>query len=79
MDQVWLFDRPNKLDQIRSGLLVFSDGTSLRTGELPDEAKQGLQIKFAPKRITWLVFVVNEVKPGSPNIGLSEMAVFRSQ
>ena len=79
VDRVWLFDRPNKLDQIRSGLLVFSDGTSLRTGELPDEAKQGLQIKFAPKRITWLVFVVNEVQPGSPNIGLSEIAVFRRQ
>ncbi|HRY50393.1 MAG TPA: hypothetical protein P5186_20260 [Candidatus Paceibacterota bacterium] len=79
VDQVGLFDRPNKLDQIRSGLLVFSDGTSLRTGELPDEAKQGLQIKFPPKRIPWLVFVVNEVKPGFPNIGLSEIAVFRSQ
>ena len=38
-----------------------------------------LQIKFAPKRITWLVLVVNEVKPRFPNIGLSEIAVLRSQ
>jgi hypothetical protein len=28
------------------------------------------------RRIKWLIFAVNEVKPGSPNIGLSEIAVF---
>lgn len=79
VDRVWLFDRPNPLDQIRSGYLFFSDGTSVPTGELPDLAKQGAEIKFPPKRIRWLVFAVNEVKPGSPNIGLSEIAVFRSR
>ena len=79
IDRVWLFDRPNKLDQIRSGLLVFSDGTSIKTGELPDEAKKGLQVKFPPKRVKWLIFAINEAKPGSPNIGLSEIAVFRRQ
>lgn len=79
IDRVWLFDRPNPLDQIRSGLLVFSDGSSIRTGELPDDARQGLEVKFHEKRVRWLIFAVNEVKPGSPNIGLSELAVFRSR
>ncbi|MCX6904463.1 MAG: hypothetical protein NTW03_13470, partial [Verrucomicrobia bacterium] len=79
IDRVWLFDRPNKLDQIRSGLLVFSDGTSITTGELPDEAKKGLEVKFPPRRVKWLIFAINEVKPGSPNIGLSEIAVFRTR
>ncbi|MGB9604001.1 MAG: DUF7402 domain-containing protein, partial [Limisphaerales bacterium] len=77
IDRVWLFDRPNDLDQITSGMLVFSDGTSIKTGELPDDAKKGLEITFEPKTVKWLLFVVDTVKPKSPNIGLSEIAVFR--
>jgi hypothetical protein len=78
IDRVWLFDRRNELDQIRSGLLVFSDGSTIPTGELPDDAKQGLQVKFPPKRVKWLVFIPNEVKPSTLNIGLAEIGVFRS-
>jgi hypothetical protein len=76
IDRVWLFDRPNNLDQIASGMLVFSDGTTLATSMLPDDARQGLEVHFAPKTVTWLAFIVTGVKPGSPNIGLSEIAVF---
>jgi hypothetical protein len=78
IDRVCLFDRPNKLDQIKSGRLMFSDGSSIATGELPDDARQGLEVRFPVKKIKWLIFAVNEVKPGSPNIGLSEIAVYRS-
>ncbi len=77
IERVWLFDRPNNLDQVKSGMLIFSDGTSIKTGELPDDAKQGLEVKFAPKKVKWLIFVVDSVKPGCMNIGLSEIAVFR--
>jgi hypothetical protein len=76
ISRVWLFDRPNKLDQITSGLLVFSDGTTLATGELPDDARQGLEVRFPPKTVNWLAFIVTGAKPGSPNIGLAEWAVF---
>lgn len=76
IDRVWLFDRPNDLDQVRSGVLLFSDGTTLRTGALPDDARQGLEIRFAARKVRWLVFAVDEVKPNSPNIGLAEIAVF---
>jgi hypothetical protein len=76
VDKVWLFDRPNNLDQITSGMLVFSDGTTLNTGALPDDAKQGREVSFAPKTVTWLAFIVTGAKQGSPNIGLSEIAVF---
>jgi hypothetical protein len=79
IDRVWLFDRPNNLDQVRSGLLLFSDGSTIKTGELPDDAKKGLEIKFPLKRVKWLMFAVNEVKAGSPNIGLAELAVFRGK
>ncbi len=79
IDRVWLFDRPNALDQITSGMLVFSDGSTLTTGALPDDAKQGLEVAFEPKTVTWMVFVVTGVKKGSPNIGLSEVAVFQAR
>jgi hypothetical protein len=79
IERVWLFDRPNNLDQIKSGLLIFNDGNTIRTGELPDDAKKGLEISFPPKKVKWLIFAVDEVKSGSPNIGLAEMAVFRSR
>jgi len=79
IDRVWLFDRPNTLDQVTSGMLVFSDGSTLRTGALPDDARQGLEVSFPPKTVRWLVFVVSGVKKGSPNIGLAELAVFRAK
>ena len=77
-DRIWLFDRPNNLDQITSGLLVFSDGTTLKTGPLPDDAKRGLEVRFPAKTVNWVAFLVTGAKAGSPNIGLAELAVFRA-
>jgi len=79
IDRVWLFDRRNDLDQVRSGMLFFSDGTSIKVGALPDDARQGVEIKFPAKRVKWLIFAVNEVKPSTLNIGLAEIAVFRTR
>jgi hypothetical protein len=79
IDRVWLFDRPNALDQITAGLLVFSDSTTMRTGALPDDAKQGLEVSFPPREVTWLALLVTGTKPGTPNVGLSEIAVFGSK
>ena len=75
--RVQLFDRPNPLDQVTGGKLEFSDGTSIALEKpLPDGAAQGLEIAFEPKTVCWLKFTVTAVKPGSPNIGLAEIAVF---
>ncbi len=79
INRVWLFDRPNTLDQVTGGMLVFSDGSTLATGALPDDASQGLEVSFEPKTVEWLIFAVTAVKSGSPNIGLSEIAVFRAK
>ena len=79
IDRMWLFDRANDLDQITSGMLVFSDGTTLATGALPDDARKGLEVTFPPKTVTWVAFLVTGCKKGSPNIGLSEIAVFARQ
>ena len=74
--RVQLFDRPNTVDQVTGGLLVLSDGTSIRIDALPDDARKGLEICFPPKRVKWLLLVIDSVKPGTLNVGLSELAVF---
>jgi hypothetical protein len=79
VDRVQLFDRPNDLDQVTSGMLVFSDGSTINTGELPDNAQKGLEIGFEPKTVRWLIFAVNRTKPSTLNIGLSEIAVFSTK
>ena len=73
--KITLHDRPNVLDQIQAGLLVFSDGTTLAVGELADNGKTGTEVTFAPKTVAWVAFFVTKVKPGSPNIGLAEIIV----
>jgi len=75
--RIWLFDRPNtSVDQVTAGRLVFSDGTTLPVGPLPDDATAAREVTFDPKTINWLTFIVTEVKPKTQNAGLSELAVF---
>jgi len=77
INRIWLFDRPNThADQVAAGTLIFSDGSSINVGELPDDASAAKEITFGPKEITWLKFVVTSVKPETQNIGLAEIAVF---
>ena len=75
--RIWLFDRPNtSVDQVTAGRLVFSDGTTLPVGPLPDDATAAREVTFNPKTINWLTFIVTEVKPKTQNAGVSELAVF---
>jgi hypothetical protein len=77
INRIWLFDRPNThADQVIAGTLIFSDGSSIKVSELPDDASAAKEITFSPKEITWLKFVVTAVKPDTQNIGLAEIAVF---
>ena len=79
INRIWLFDRPNThADQITAGTLTFSDGSSIIVGKLPDDASAAREITFPPKKVTWLKFVVTDVKPETLNIGLSEIAVFKN-
>lgn len=74
---VVLVDRPNTLDQITAGRLELSDGTAIELKQpLPDDGRKGVEIRFEPKKVTSLRFVVTGVKDGSPNIGLSEIGAF---
>lgn len=77
---VWLFDRPNTaFDRVTSGMLVFSDGSTVPVGELPDDARAAREVTFEPRTISWLLFVVNSVTPTTQNTGLAEIAVFREK
>ena len=76
VDRVLLFDRPNTYDYITTGKLTFSDGSSIDTGELPDEASAGREVTFPKRTVTWVKFEVTGVKTGFGNIGLAEMSVF---
>ena len=77
IDRVWLFDRPNTLDQITAGTLEFSDGSTIKLEKpLPDSAVSGVEIAFPTKAVNWVKFTVTGVKDGTPNVGLAEFAVF---
>ena len=75
VDRVVLFDRPNATDNVVSGVVTFSDGTTLPVGPL---SNAGTELKFPSKTITWLSFKVTGVKDGTVNAGLSEIAVFKT-
>ncbi len=80
INRIWLFDRPNThADQIISGRLTFSDGSTIKVGELPDDASAAKEVTFSPRKVEWLEFVVENVKPQTQNIGLSEIAVFTAE
>ena len=79
IDRIWLFDRPNSIDQITSAVILFDDGTTMKAGALPDDAKKGLELRFAPKKVRWLVVLVDTVKDSTQNIGLAEIAVFEAK
>ncbi|HOW84594.1 MAG TPA: hypothetical protein P5119_04480 [Candidatus Aminicenantes bacterium] len=75
--RVWLFDRPNAKDHITSGALLFSDGSSVKVGELPNDARSAREIVFPAKRVSWVVFAADTVSPETSNAGLAEFAVFK--
>jgi LmbE family N-acetylglucosaminyl deacetylase len=70
--QVVLYDRPNATDNVTSGTLSFSDGSTVPVGALPNGGT-ALTVSFAQRTVTWVQFTVNSAV--GQNIGLSEIAV----
>jgi hypothetical protein len=70
--QVILYDRPNMDDQILGGTLLFSDGSSVRVGALPNDGAP-LSVSFPSKNVTWVKFRVDQANGW---IGLSEFEAF---
>jgi len=78
VDRIGLYDRPNTTDQITSGTLVFSDGTTIAVGALPNDGQTPAEITFPAKTITSVRFEVTGVRKGTEHAGLSEFQVFRA-
>src|SRR5262249_17660340 len=75
VSQVNLYDRPNLLDNILSGTLRFSDGSTVSVGTLPNNGA-GLAVSFAPRSVSWLRFTINNAV--GLNTGLAEIVVLNS-
>jgi LmbE family N-acetylglucosaminyl deacetylase len=75
INRIRLHDRPNLDDQVRSATLSFSDGTTVPVGPLSNDGA-GLDVVFAPRRVTWVRLTVDSVAPTTANIGLAEILVF---
>jgi len=44
---------------------------------LPDDGGKAVEISFPARAVEWVKVTVTAGKPGSPNIGFSEVAVFK--
>lgn len=71
-----LHDRINNIDQIRGGLLRFSDGTTVTIGALPNDGA-GLITDFPARTVSWIRLEVSSAVGGSA--GLAEWEVFSAQ
>jgi hypothetical protein len=79
INRIWLFDRVNKFDQVTSALILFSDGSQINVGALPNwywSNYAGLEITFEPKKVDWLSIVITGTSPTTSHVGFSEIAVF---
>lgn len=72
VDRVVLFDRPNANDQVLSGTLAFSDGTSVPVGQLANDGA-ATTVTFPARSVTSLRFTVGSVSGSTANVGLAEL------
>ena len=69
IDHILLYDRPNLTDQITSGLITFSDGTTLPVGALPNDAKTPFDLRFPAKTVTVADLQSHRRQTGDPERG----------
>lgn len=75
ISSVTLFDRPNLSDHITKASLVFSNGTSIPVGPLPNDGRP-LNIELEePVKANWVKLEVVEVSESTTSVGLAEMEV----
>jgi LmbE family N-acetylglucosaminyl deacetylase len=59
--QVNLYDRLDPAENIQSGTLTFSDGSSVSVGALPPTGRV-LPVTFSPRVVSWVRFTVNQAQ-----------------
>ena len=70
-----LYDRSDRNVQVLSGTLTFSDGSSVKVGKLQNDGEAGTVVSFPERRVSWVKFTVDAVKPGTTQAGLGEIEV----
>lgn len=75
VDRVFLFDRPNGVDQVTGGVLTFSDGSSVLVPALANDGSVTV-VEFAARSVTSLRFTVSSVSGSTENVGLAEIEVY---
>jgi LmbE family N-acetylglucosaminyl deacetylase len=73
--RIVLHDRPNPDDQVLSGTLLLSNGTTIPVGALNNDGL-GNVFDFTPTLITKVRFTVNSVSDTTLNVGLEEFEVY---
>jgi hypothetical protein len=73
VSRIVLYDRINTADRILGGTLLFSDGSSLLVGSLPNDGA-AYSLSFAPKTVTSLTLQITAAQGWST--GLAEIQVF---
>lgn len=76
IDHVVLVDRPNLNDQVLSGRLRFSDGSTVSVSSLNNSGAGNTITLATPKSTQSLIFVIDSVSSSTSNIGLSEIEVY---
>ena len=73
---VRLYDKLNMRDQVMSGTLSFSDGSTLPVGRLQNDGQAGTVIAFPPKTVTWMKLTIDKVSRGTVHAGLGQFEVY---
>jgi hypothetical protein len=76
VSKVVLYDLASMKDQVTSGTLTFSDGSSLPVGKLQNDGQAGTIVTFPPRKINWLKFSVGAVRQGTSTAGLGEIEIY---
>lgn len=74
VNKVTLYDRTNNFDHVTLGTLLFSDGSSVPFGSLPNDGATPLVVNFSNRTITWANVRI-DVAEGY-NIGFAEVGVY---
>jgi hypothetical protein len=75
LSEIILYDRPNPDDNVTSGTLSFSDGSTVGVGALPRNGA-ALVVTFPARTVTSLKFTINTA--AGYNIGLAEIVALGS-
>ena len=75
IDKVVLYDLPSTKSNIASGVLTFSDGSSVRVLNMPANGAPRT-VEFAPRKTRWVKFAATDGE--GTHLGLSEIEVYEA-